>query len=102
MLADGARFVICYDHRDTGRSATYPPGRPGYAVADLVADAGGILDACGVPSARVVGVSAGGAFAQRLALDHFCTLSSQAVHRVAGSVAVGLGRHPPVPLMIVP
>jgi nucleotide-binding universal stress UspA family protein len=28
--------------------------------------------------------------------------SSQPIHRVAGSVAVGLGRHPPVPVMIVP
>jgi len=81
MLADGARFVICYDHRDTGRSATYPPGRPGYTVADLVADAGGILDAGGVPSAHVVAVSAGGAFAQRLALDHFCTLRSSRPRR---------------------
>ena len=30
MLADGGRFVIRYDHRDTGRSVTYEPGRPGY------------------------------------------------------------------------
>ena len=28
--------------------------------------------------------------------------SSSAIHRVAGSVALGLGRHPPVPLLIVP
>jgi nucleotide-binding universal stress UspA family protein len=28
--------------------------------------------------------------------------SSSAIHRVAGSVAVGLGRHPPVPVLIVP
>ena len=28
--------------------------------------------------------------------------SSQPIHRVAGSVAVGLSRHPPVPVMIVP
>jgi hypothetical protein len=38
MPADGVRFVIRYDHRDTGRSVTYPPERPGYTVADLVAD----------------------------------------------------------------
>jgi pimeloyl-ACP methyl ester carboxylesterase len=30
MLADGGRSVIRYDHRDTGRSVTYEPGRPGY------------------------------------------------------------------------
>src|ERR671931_2943266 len=61
MLADGGRFVIRYDHRDTGRSVTDPPGRPGYTGADLVADAAGILDAYGIAAAHVVGVSAGGA-----------------------------------------
>jgi pimeloyl-ACP methyl ester carboxylesterase len=69
MLAEGGRFVIRYDHRDTGRSVTYEPGRPEYTGADLVADAIGVLDAFGVPAAHVVGVSAGGAFAQLLALD---------------------------------
>ena len=69
MLADGGRLVIRYDHRDTGRSVTYEPGRPTYNGADLVADAAGVLDAYGLPAAHVVGVSAGGAFAQLLALD---------------------------------
>jgi pimeloyl-ACP methyl ester carboxylesterase len=68
MLADGGRFVIRYDHRDTGRSVAYEPGRPGYRGTDLVADAAGVLDAYGIPAAHVVGVSAGGAFAQLLAL----------------------------------
>ncbi|TML32828.1 MAG: alpha/beta hydrolase [Actinobacteria bacterium] len=68
MLADSGRFVIRYDHRDTGRSVTYEPGCPGYTAADLVADAVGVLDAYGLPAAHVVGVSAGGAFAQLLAL----------------------------------
>jgi pimeloyl-ACP methyl ester carboxylesterase len=69
LLADGGRFVIRYDHRDTGRSVTYEPGHPGYTGDDLVADAVGVLDAYGVPGAHVVGVSAGGAFAQLLALE---------------------------------
>ena len=69
LLADGGRFVIRYDHRDTGRSVSYPPGRPGYTGADLVADATGVLDAYGIAAAHLVGVSAGGAFAQLLALD---------------------------------
>ena len=68
LLAEGRRFVIRYDHRDTGRSVTYEPGRPQYAGADLVADAVGVLDAYGIAAAHVVGVSAGGAFAQLLAL----------------------------------
>jgi pimeloyl-ACP methyl ester carboxylesterase len=69
MLAESGRFVIRYDHRDTGRSVTYAPGRPGYTGADLVADAVGVLDAYSIEQAHVVGVSAGGAFAQLLALD---------------------------------
>jgi pimeloyl-ACP methyl ester carboxylesterase len=68
LLADGGRFVIRYDHRDTGRSVSYEPGRPGYRGGDLVADPAGVLDAYGIPAAHVVGVSAGGAFAQLLAL----------------------------------
>jgi pimeloyl-ACP methyl ester carboxylesterase len=68
-LADGGRFVIRYDHRDTGRSVTYEPRRPEYTGADLVADAAGVLDAHGIPAAHVVGVSMGGALAQLLALD---------------------------------
>ncbi|HET9323131.1 MAG TPA: alpha/beta fold hydrolase [Gaiellaceae bacterium] len=69
LLADSGRFVIRYDHRDTGRSVTYEPGRPEYTGADLVADAVGVLDAYEIPAAHVVGVSAGGAFAQLLALN---------------------------------
>jgi pimeloyl-ACP methyl ester carboxylesterase len=69
MLAQGHRFMIRYDHRDTGRSVTYEPGRPGYTGADLIADAAGVLDAYSIPAAHVVGVSMGGALAQLLALD---------------------------------
>ena len=68
LLAGGGRFVIRYDHRDTGRSVTYPRGRPGYTGADLVGDAAGVLDAYRIRAAHVVGVSAGGALAQLLAL----------------------------------
>jgi pimeloyl-ACP methyl ester carboxylesterase len=69
MLADGGRYVLRYDHRDTGRSVPYEPGRPGYSGADLVADAAGVLDAYEISAAHVAGVSAGGALAQLLALD---------------------------------
>jgi pimeloyl-ACP methyl ester carboxylesterase len=69
MLADRGRYVIRYDHRDTGRSVTYPPGRPGYGASDLVADAVGVLDAHAIPRAHVVGVSMGGALAQLVALE---------------------------------
>jgi pimeloyl-ACP methyl ester carboxylesterase len=70
MLAAGGRFVLRYDHRDTGRSQTDEPGRPAYAGMDLVRDIARVLDAYGIESAHVVGVSMGGALAQVLALDH--------------------------------
>jgi pimeloyl-ACP methyl ester carboxylesterase len=60
MLAGEGRFVIRYDHRDTGRSVTYDIGRPGYTGAELTSDAVGVLDAFGIPAAHLVGVSAGG------------------------------------------
>jgi pimeloyl-ACP methyl ester carboxylesterase len=69
-LAAGRRFVIRYDHRDTGQSVSYPPGKPGYTGDDLIADAVGILDALGLGSAHVVGMSIGGALTQILALDY--------------------------------
>src|SRR3954471_18270137 len=76
LLADGGRFVIRYDHRDTGRSVTYEVGRPGYSGADLASDAIGVLDAYEIPVAHVVGVSAGAAFAQLVTLAHPDRVSS--------------------------
>jgi pimeloyl-ACP methyl ester carboxylesterase/SAM-dependent methyltransferase len=64
-LAGGLRHVIRYDHRDTGRSTSYPPGKPGYGGADLVNDAAALIDG----KAHVVGVSMGGAIAMTLAIE---------------------------------
>lgn len=75
-LAARGRFVIRYDHRDTGRSTTYPPGEPGYSVDVLASDALHVLDALGVRRATVAGMSLGGYLAQILAL--------MAPERVAG------------------
>jgi pimeloyl-ACP methyl ester carboxylesterase len=95
MLADGGRFVIRYDHRDTGRSVTYEPGRPGYRGDDLVADAAGVIDAYEIPAAHVVGLSAGGALAQLLALDFPGRVRSLAL--VSTSLAVPSDRALPPP-----
>jgi pimeloyl-ACP methyl ester carboxylesterase len=69
-LAAGSRFVIRYDHRDTGRSVSYEPGAPQYTFGDLTADAIGLLDSLGLARAHLVGISMGGAIAQLAALDH--------------------------------
>lgn len=69
-LADHSRFVVRYDYRDTGRSVTYPPGKPPYALRDLAADAVGVLEALDLPAAHLVGQSMGGMVAQLVALDH--------------------------------
>jgi pimeloyl-ACP methyl ester carboxylesterase len=69
-LAAGSRFVMRYDHRDTGRSVSYEPGAPRYTFRDLVGDAVGLLDTFGRASAHLVGISMGGAIGQLVALDH--------------------------------
>ena len=69
LLAGHSRFVIRYDHRDTGQSTTYEPGRPGYTDGDLHADAVAVLDGYHLATAHLVGASAGGALVQLLALD---------------------------------
>ena len=67
-LAAAGRYVIRYDHRDTGGSTTYPPGEPGYTADDLDADAVGVLDHLGVERAALVGMSMGAGIAQTIAV----------------------------------
>jgi pimeloyl-ACP methyl ester carboxylesterase len=69
-LAEAGRHVVRYDHRDTGRSTSSPPGRPSYTGHDLITDPLRILDALGVSRAHLVGLSIGGGIAQRIALEH--------------------------------
>jgi pimeloyl-ACP methyl ester carboxylesterase len=75
-LAAGPRFVIRYDMRDAGRSVSYEAGKPGYTLRDLVGDAVGLLDALGLASAHLVGMSMGAAIAQLVALDHPARVAS--------------------------
>jgi pimeloyl-ACP methyl ester carboxylesterase len=89
-LVAGGRFVIRYDHRDTGRSVSYPAGAPGYTGADLAADAIGILDALGRRSAHLAGVSMGGALAQQVALAHPDRVDSLVLFSTSPAVPSGL------------
>ena len=89
-LVAGGRRVIRYDVRDTGRSESYPPGEPGYSLADLVDDAVGVLDATSTERAHVAGMSTGGWIAQLLALGR--------PERVATLTLVASRPNPPGPV----
>ncbi len=69
-LVAAGRFVIRFDNRDTGQSTSSPVGEPSYTGADLSNDPLRVLDALGVPSAHLVGVSMGAGIAQDIAVQH--------------------------------
>jgi pimeloyl-ACP methyl ester carboxylesterase len=89
LLAAGGRFVIRYDHRDTGRSVSYPAGAPGYTGADLAADVTGVLDALGRRRAHLAGISMGGALAQQVALAHPDRVDSLVLFSTSPAVPCG-------------
>lgn len=68
QLAAAGRYVIRYDHRDTGKSTSYEPGQSNYSVEDLADDAFCVLDGYGIQRAHLVGMSLGGYLAQLMAL----------------------------------
>lgn len=69
-IAAAGRFVVRYDHRDTGRSTCYPPGKPAYSFTSLTLDVLGIQDALGIKRAHVVCQSMFGGIGLILGVDH--------------------------------
>jgi pimeloyl-ACP methyl ester carboxylesterase len=95
LLAGRGRFVIRYDQRDTGRSTTYEPGHPGYTGRDLRADAIALLDEYHFEAAHLVGVSAGGALVQLLALDSPSRVQSLVLISTSPAIPGDRGLPPP-------
>ena len=63
-------FVIRYDNRDTGKSTTYEPLKPGYTLSDMAEDAIHILDAYSIEKAVIMGMSLGGMLTQLIAVKY--------------------------------
>lgn len=102
LVARGLR-VVRFDNRDIGRSSRVDAPSPGpmrqllrrprpdaYDLADMAADAVGLLDHLGVERAHVVGQSLGGMVAQVLAArrpDRVASLTS--IYSTTGAAGVG-------------
>jgi pimeloyl-ACP methyl ester carboxylesterase len=101
-LAGHGYHVVRFDNRDAGLSTgldeLFAPEVTGpaasaaapYQLADLAADAIGLLDALGIQRAHLVGASMGGMIAQQIAIDHphrvhsLCSLLSTTGDRSVG------------------
>ncbi|TGG91737.1 alpha/beta hydrolase [Natronospirillum operosum] len=69
-LAAADRYVIRYDHRDTGQSTSYAPGQAPYSVEDLADDIVRVLNGYDLESAHLVGMSLGGLLSRLVALKY--------------------------------
>ena len=88
MLAQRGRHVVRYDNRDVGHSTHFDGQRVDipaifrarkgdgpmpvvpYTLHDMAADGIGLLDALGIDSAHIAGMSMGGMIVQTMAIDH--------------------------------
>ncbi|QWF80621.1 alpha/beta fold hydrolase [Amycolatopsis sp. CA-230715] len=103
-LAARGLQVIRFDNRDNGRS-THLTGVPvpdlpavqagdlstvSYTLSDLAADTVGLLDALGIGSAHLVGLSLGGYIAQTVAIEHPARIRSLVpISSTTGDLSVG-------------
>lgn len=75
-LVEAGRYLIRYDHRDTGKSTTRDFAEHPYDLDDLASDALAILDAYDLEKVHLVGASMGGMIGQLLAIHHPHRVSS--------------------------
>lgn len=117
-LARAGFYVIRFDNRDVGRSTrvggrvapasiarAYLTGRAPspYSMADLAADALGLLDHLGIAAAHVAGVSMGGMIAQTMAITApERVLSLVSIMSTTGRRSVGRQHPALLPLLAAP
>ena len=118
QIASAGFHVVRFDNRDVGLSTRITDGpvpdvmcsfagdhsTASYTLADMAADAAGLLDVLGLAPAHVVGASMGGMIAQELAIGHpdkvrsLCSIMSTTGDRSVGqasAAAVGALMQPP-------
>jgi pimeloyl-ACP methyl ester carboxylesterase len=102
-IADRGHYVIRFDNRDIGLSTWFDDAGVSelsdvmsgavpapYSLADMAADAAGLLDALGIESAHIVGASMGGMIAQTFAIDFPAkTRTLTSIMSTTGDLTVG-------------
>ncbi len=104
-LVNRGLYVIRFDNRDAGLSTHLgaPSAEPAYALADLADDAAGLLDALGLRSAHVVGVSMGGMIVQLLAIRHPDRVASlTSIMSTTGDPSVGEASEAAIAVLMAP
>lgn len=114
MLLERGLQVIRFDNRDCGCSSTIT-GAPepnlqavlagdlscvAYTLSDMATDAVGLLDALGIASAHVVGVSMGGQIAQVMAFEHPTRVRSL-VSMMSSTGSMSIGQPAPEILAVI-
>lgn len=87
-FVDAGYRTIRYDHRGTGMSDWVKEWdrRSPYALRDMAGDAVAVLDALGIATAHVVGLSMGGMIAQEIAIHHPERVASLTLMMTSGYV----------------